>query len=127
MGKVKNTLSVSLEGPFSWDEIELGKFLLSDHSGSLVLLHVKENRLLITSLGKMNAISTVRYLDNCVFYAGSYSGPSHLVRITTNHLDILTTYDNTGPITCMEGIHLGSTTDQQLMGVSGYDSVGLDR
>ena len=122
-GHVKNKLKVSFEGPLSWDEIESGKFLLSDHTGHLSLLFIKEDELRMTSLGRVDSISTVRYLDNRVFYAGCYSGPSHLIRITSNHLDILTTFNNPGCITTMEAMHLGNAAKQRLIGVSGFDSV----
>lgn len=122
-GKVKTKLKVSFEGPLSWDEIEQGKFLLSDHNGLLSLLFIKDEELMLTSLGRVDAISIVRYLDNRVFYAGSFSGPSHLIRITANHLEILTTYPNTGPITDMIPIEGDQLADKQLVGVSGFDKV----
>ena len=122
-GTILSSCKVAFESPFSWDEIDNGKFLLSDHNGLLSLIIVKNNELTISSLGRLDAVSIVRYLDNRVFYAGSFSGPSYLVRILSNHLDILTTYTNTGPITDMAGIIHSDTADTQMIGISGYDKV----
>lgn len=123
MGTVKHSLKVSFEGPLSWDEIEQGKYLIADHNGLLSLLFIKNDQLLLTSLGRINAVTIVRYLDNRVFYAGSYLGPSYLVRITSNHLDILNTYPNTGPITDMTAVPRDNAVNTQLMGVCGYNEV----
>lgn len=123
MGTVKHSLKVSFEGPLSWDEIEQGKYLIADHNGLLSLLFIKNDQLLLTSLGRLNAVTIVRYLDNRVFYAGSYLGPSYLLRITSNHLDILNTYPNTGPITDMTAVPRDNAVNTQLMGVCGYNEV----
>ena len=86
-GMLVNHCKVTMEGPIIWDQIEDDKYLLCDHRGLISLLVVESDRIRCSTLGRVESTSVIRYIDNRVIYTGSYSGPSHLLRILSNRLE----------------------------------------
>ena len=111
-----------MEGPIIWDQIENDKYLLCDHHGLISLMVVESDHIRCSSLGRVESTSVIRYLDNRVIYTGSYSGPSHLLRILSNRLESIIAYKNCGPIIDMVAVEGGTKEEMQLLGVGGYDS-----
>lgn len=111
-----------MEGRIIWDQIEDDKYLLCDHRGLIALLIVESNRIRYSTLGRVEATSVIRYIDNRVIYTGSYSGPSHLLRILSNRLETITAYSNCGPIIDMVAVEGDTKEESQLLGAGGFDS-----
>lgn len=63
----------------------------------------------------------MRYLDNRVFFAGSFAGPSHLVRIAANRLEFLLSFANSGPIIDMVPVAGETPEEIRFVGAGGYD------
>lgn len=72
-------------------------------------------------LGRVDGVSVVRYLDNRVFFAGSFAGPSHLVRIAANRLEFLLSFANSGPIIDMVPVAGETPEEIRFVGAGGYD------
>ena len=117
--------AVSSTGPFAWDPLEENDYLLADHHGLLSVLRLPsaaDRQLSLLPLGHHSATSVVRYIDNRVLYAGSYSGPSRLLRITPSGLEVIAEYANVGPIVDMAARQGETMEATQLLGVGGYDA-----
>lgn len=121
-GNPLSQLKVALESPVCWDFIDGGKFLLADANGQISLLFLAA-RLSLTSLGHVDALLAVHYLDNRVCFAASYSGPSRLLRIQQNCLDVIAEYPNPGPIIDIVPVPNETGAEIQIVGASGYDHV----
>ena len=65
----------------------------------------------------------IHYLDNRVVFTASYSGPSRLLRIHQNHLEVVAEYPNQGPIIDVTTLPDPVNDSVALVGASGYDSV----
>ena len=123
-GAITETRTTAV-GPFAWDHIEANKYLLADHHGLLSLLHLPsptDRVIALQPIGRHDATSVIRYLDNRVLYAGSYSGPSSLLRITSKGLEQIAQCPNPGPIIDMDVLPGDTLQASQLIGVGGYDA-----
>lgn len=123
-GTITETRTTAM-GPFAWDHIEDNKYLLADHHGLLSLLHLPsstDRTIALQAIGRHDATSVIRYLDNRVLYAGSYSGPSSLLRITSKGLERIAQCPNPGPIIDMDVLPGDTLQATQLIGVGGYDA-----
>ena len=114
-------INTTLEAPLAWDLIESGKYLLSDSRGTVSLLLLEDSSLRCSPLGRVDGVSVVRYLDNRVFFAGSFAGPSHLVRIAANRLEFLLSFANSGPIIDMVPVPGETPEEIRVVGAGGYD------
>ena len=124
-GTVLSKLSVSMEGPLVWDEVGSQKYLLCDKQGFLYLVVLSNSMIQCSELGRINPCSVVRYIDNRVFYAGNYQGPSSLYRITQTRLENISVIPNNGPIIDMIPVTGNVPGETHLLGIGGYNEVGL--
>lgn len=120
-GQVTHQINTTFEAPLAWDLIESGKYLLSDSRGTVALLLLEDSSLRCSPLGRVDGTSVVRYLDNRVFFAGSYAGPSHLIRIDKNRLDFLFSFANSGPIIDITAVQGETPEEIRFVGAGGYD------
>ena len=117
-------LSVSLEDPITWDEIEPNKLLVADQEGYLhLLLLLPDHQIRHSELGRVSPGSIVRYIDNRVVYAGVYAGPSSLFRITQNSLEPIASFPNSGPILDMAAVPGAVPGETHLVAAGGFDAV----
>lgn len=121
-GTLLSETKVSVTAPVVWDLIEDGKYLIADARGQIFLL-VLAKRLSLTPLGHVDALMAIHYLDNRVVFTASYSGPSRLLRIHQNHLEVVAEYPNQGPIIDVTTLPDPVNDSVALVGASGYDSV----
>lgn len=121
-GTLISQLKVALESPVCWDLIEAGKFLVADANSQISLL-ILSSRLSMTPLGHVDSLLAIHYLDNRVCFAASYSGPSRLLRIQQNCLEVISEYPNPGPMIDIVPVHNETDAEIQIVGASGYDHV----
>jgi DNA damage-binding protein 1 len=97
----------------AFDHIDDSRILLADTWGRLALLSVSRgqsgvNELRCVLLGEISCATTIAYLNNGIFYVGSYYGDCQLARLLPaplrgpdgklSHVQILDVYKNVAPI-----------------------------
>jgi DNA damage-binding protein 1 len=112
------TTAIATWGAVSGDG---NRYILGDHTGALqVLVLVVKNAVLhslhLEALGSACIPSTLTYLDEGFLYIGSCYGDPHLVKLndtrdptTGSYLNVVSTWNNLGPITDFSVVNLDST------------------
>lgn len=117
-------------------DLDGSRYLLSDITGMLhllVMVHTDQKvvGMKLEQLGKTSVATTLSYLDNGVVFVGSSYGDSQLIRLSptsvgdqNNHVEVLETFVNLGPIVDFSVAELEHQGQGQVVTCSGVYADG---
>ena len=120
-GNLEETISKSLDEDATvwtaWEKVDDQRWLLGDDYGRLFFLMIEvvdekvESWRLDRVQGDVSKASVLVYLDGGLFYLGSSSGDSQVVRISEEGSEIVQTFSNIAPILDFTIMDLGRGTE----------------